>query len=268
MEVAEAQQTLWEFLANTQVLGMSLIDVLGKLMLMTVVTVVAYMLQKTLVKFAQRILTKAKVPSASILLNILKVVVWSLALMTVLEPVFGVQPTAFVAALGVGSVALSLGLQDTMSNIIGGLSLMTSKVIEPGDYVKFGDFIGVVTDINWRSTCVSDAYGQVNVIPNSMLYKAALVKLNAFTASRCILQTVIVHGSIFDEVRLDIDRIARERLDEWYDADQGVQLVVVNVDVAGIITQIVIHVAHGVLIDEARTRLAEGISGRPWVKMP
>lgn len=262
------ETSVGSFLWETSVFGLSLAEVLGKAVFVVVVTLVASIAERTLSRTARRALNKAKVPSASILINMLRGVVWMLALMMVLEPVFGIQPTAFLAALGVGSVALSLGMQDTVSNIIGGLSLMLSKVIEPGDVIKIGDFTGTVTDINWRSTCVSDAYGQVNVIPNSVLSKTALVKLSDFTATRCVLQLVAVQGSDFEEIRQDVERIAQETLGEWYEPELGVQLIVLSFDAAGIQMQIAVHLSRGVLIDEARTRLASGITGRPWVKVP
>jgi small-conductance mechanosensitive channel len=102
------------------------------------------------------------------------------------------------------------------------------------------------------------------MIPNSVLSKQALVKLSSFTEGRVMLQLPIRHGSSFDEVKADVERIARETLGEWLDERQGVQLVVVSFDPASIIVQVVVHVAHGVSLDEARNRLAEGLSDRPW----
>lgn len=253
-----------DYLSETEILGVNLVGLLGKLVLVAVVAGVAFAVQRVLMSVTRRALNKARVPSASIIINILRGFVWLIALMIVLEPVFGIQPTGFIATLGIGSVALSLGLQDTVSNIVGGLILMVGKVIEPGDIIKLGDFTGVVTDIDLRATCVVDAYGQVDMIPNSVLSKQALVKLSRFTEGRVMLQLPIRHSTSFDEVKADVERIARETLGEWLDEKQGVQLVVVSFDPASIITQVVVHVAHGVSLDEARNRLAEGLSGRPW----
>lgn len=261
-------QAVWEFMSETKFFGLSLADLAGRTLLLAIVVVVAYGIQRAAVRVATKALTKGKVPQASILINILRAVVWSLALLMVLEPVFGVKPTAFIAALGVGSLALSMGLQDTVSNIIGGLSIMTGRILKPGDVITVGGFTGVVTDLTWRSTYMSDPYGQVNIIPNSVLWKQTVTKLSDFTVGRFTLQVIIEHGSDLEEVKADVDRIARETLGDWYDERNGVQLMVQIVDIGGMITQIACHVVRGVLHDEARTRLAAGISGRPWLKMP
>ena len=257
---------MWEFLRDTTVFDVSLATLLGKASLFVVVSVIAYVVDRMLSRVVRSVLNKSRVPSISIIVNIMRGVIWSLALMTVLEPVFGVQPTAFVAALGVGSVALSLGLQDTMSNIIGGLALMTSKVIKPGDMITFAGFTGTVIDINWRATCVADSYGQVNIIPNSVISKTALVKLSPATRDCCVLPLFILHGTNLDEARIDLARIADERLGEWVDPQRESWITVTSMDPGGMIAQVSVPLMHGVSADHARTRLAGGLSGAEWVK--
>ena len=117
-------------------------ELVGKLVFLAVTVVVALVVQRVVLKVAKRALDASDVPSASLFLNILRALIWAFALMTVLKPVFGLEPTAFVAALGVVSVALSLGLQDTISNLIGGLNLLLGKVVQPGDYVTVGSVTG------------------------------------------------------------------------------------------------------------------------------
>ncbi len=255
----------WEFMTQTTIMGFSLADLGGRLVFLVVVTLAARAVSKVCTRLARRVLDAAEVPSASILVNILKGLIWSLALLMVLEPVFGIKPTAFIAALGVGSVALSLGLQDTVSNIIGGLALMTGKVIEPGDVIKVGDFTGAVTDITWRSTTLRDPYGQLNVIPNSVLSKTALVKLSEFTRSRCQITVVIKHGTDLNEVRADVARVARDVLGNRVDPEMGVDIRVSGFDAFGIQGTVEVHLVKGVNFDDARTLLAQHLVGREWV---
>ena len=258
-------ETLWQMLTDTKFLGVSLADAIGKIVLVVVVTVSAYVIQRLVSRLAKKVLDAAQVPSASIIINILRGLIWSLGLITIIEPVFGIKPTAFIAALGVGSVALSLGMQDTVSNIIGGLTLMLSRVIEPGDAIKIGDFTGVVADINWRSTNVRDAYGQENIIPNSVLSKTALVKLSDYTRSRCQISIVIKHGTDLNEVVADIAREARDVLGSRVDLETGVEVFIERFDISGIQAKANVHLVRGVSVDEARTMLAQRLVSRPWV---
>ena len=77
-----------------------------KTLLFAVTFVIAFILQTITSRFIKRVFEKGNVPRGSIVINIVRALVWAMALLTVLEPVFGIEPTAFVAALGVTSVAL------------------------------------------------------------------------------------------------------------------------------------------------------------------
>lgn len=258
----------WQFMTETSILGLSLADITGKVILVIVVAMIARTVEHALARVTRRILDKAKVPSASFLVNILRGVIWSLALMTILEPVFGVQPTAFVAALGVGSLALSLGLQDTVSNVVGGLALMTTKIIKVGDVINFGGFTGTVADISWRHTCVVDSYGQVNLIPNSIISKTALIKLSDATKDCTVLPLAIEHGTDIEKARLELKEVASECLGDWVDPKRDCWITVVNMDPGAINVQISVPLMHGVSADHARTRLASSMSNVSWVRKP
>ncbi|MCL2825999.1 MAG: mechanosensitive ion channel family protein [Eggerthellaceae bacterium] len=117
-------------------------------------------------------------PSSSIFLNITRAVIWILAVCIVLATCFNVDVSALIAALGVGGIALSLGFQDTIANLVGGLQVSLTKLIQPGDVIKVGADEGTVTDVTWRHVTLRNAEGNTVIIPNAVVNKAALVRLN------------------------------------------------------------------------------------------
>ncbi len=58
-------------------------------------------------------------PSSSIIINIGRGVIWATGISLILDACFGINANAIVAALGVGGIAVSLGFQDTLANLIG-----------------------------------------------------------------------------------------------------------------------------------------------------
>ena len=108
----------------------------GKIILLIVVALLAAVIDKALTRIVSKVLDRSQVPNASIFINILRAVVWTLAVGTVLQPVFGINPTTIFTALGIGGLAVSLGMKDTIANIIGGFGLMLGRVIQPGDLVN------------------------------------------------------------------------------------------------------------------------------------
>ena len=98
----------------------------------------------------------------------------------ILDNCFGINANALVAALGVGGIAISLGFQDTLSNLIGGMQVTFMGIIKPGDNIEVGGVSGVVQDITWRHTTIEDACGQTIIVPNSNISKNTLVHLMPF----------------------------------------------------------------------------------------
>ena len=91
----------------------------GKIILLIVVALLAAVIDKALTRIVSKVLDRSQVPNASIFINILRAVVWTLAVGTVLQPVFGINPATIFTALGIGGLAVSLGMKDTIANIIG-----------------------------------------------------------------------------------------------------------------------------------------------------
>ncbi len=116
-------------------------------------------------------------PSSSILINIARAVIWIIGGSIILDSCFGINPNAVVTALGVGGIAVSLGFQDTLSNLIGGIQMTFMKIVEPGDNIDVGGDVGVVQDVSWRHTTIRTKAGELVVIPNSVISKNALVHL-------------------------------------------------------------------------------------------
>lgn len=82
---------------------------------------------------------------------------------------FGIDVTTGVAALGIGGIALALGAQKTVENLVGSVSLVADKPFQVGDYCKIGDVSGTIEDIGIRSTRVRTLTRTLVTIPNGDL---------------------------------------------------------------------------------------------------
>ena len=150
----------------------------GRILFFVIVMAVAAVLAKVTARTVRRLLVRSNIPSATIFVNILLAVIWSVAFVSVLQPVFGINPTTLWTALGIGGIAVSFGLKDTIANIVGGFGLMLSKVIQPGDIIIIQGVTGTVRDVTWRHTVVVERNGSQMWIPNSVLNTVGLEKID------------------------------------------------------------------------------------------
>jgi MscS family membrane protein len=91
---------------------------------------------------------------------------------------FGVNPTAALAGLGVGGIAVALAAQKTLENVIGGVSLIFDEVARVGDFLKVGDTSGTVEDIGLRSTRIRTLDRSVVSVPNGHIANMTLENLS------------------------------------------------------------------------------------------
>lgn len=80
--------------------------------------------------------------------------------------VLGFNLTTALAGVGIGTLAIGFGAQQTIANLFGGVSVLGDEVIRVGDVCKFGDRTGTVEDIGLRSTRVRTEERTLLAIPN------------------------------------------------------------------------------------------------------
>jgi MscS family membrane protein len=91
---------------------------------------------------------------------------------------FGINPTAALAGLGVGGIAVALAAQKTLENMIGGISLIFDKAVQAGDTLKVGDTLGTVEEIGLRSTRIRTFDRTVVTVPNGQIANVSIEKLS------------------------------------------------------------------------------------------
>jgi MscS family membrane protein len=91
---------------------------------------------------------------------------------------FGVDPTAALAGLGVGGIAVALAAQKTLENVIGGVSLIFDRAVRLGDTLKVGDVVGTVDDIGLRSTRIRTLDRSFVTVPNGQIATMSLENLS------------------------------------------------------------------------------------------
>ena len=110
-----------------------------------------------------------------LLRRVSKVVIWIIALLIIL-PVYGVNISALIATLGVGSLAIALAAQDTIANIISGFMIMVDRPFRLGDKIKLpsGEIVKVL-DIGVRRSKFLSEEKAIIIVPNLELSKSKIV---------------------------------------------------------------------------------------------
>lgn len=96
----------------------------------------------------------------------------------------GIDVTSIVALASVLTLAVSLALQNMVSNIIGGFTILYTHPFHSGDYVEIAGQGGTVTEINMTYTMLATPDNKLISIPNSAVVAAQIVNYSASETRR------------------------------------------------------------------------------------
>ena len=187
-------------------------DWLNTAISVVVILVITAIIARLVTRFLRHLLhfnEEKNLPSSSIFVNIARGTVWVLGICVMLSTSFNVDVSAAITALGIGGIAISLGFQDTISNLIGGLQVSLMRIVKPGDNIQVGTSTGVVKDVTWRHTTIKNSKGEEVIIPNSIINKTALTHLPP-TNQVSVPFVVTADGARLDAVVHAIERAALE----------------------------------------------------------
>lgn len=237
----------------------------SKVVLVAVVALVAHGVARMLSRMTREGLEKADVPNASIFVNIVRGTVWIIALLMILQPVFGVEPNALITSLGAASIAVSLGLQTTISNLVGGLTLMVTKTIKPGDYITVNGITGQVTDVSWRDTTVRDRLGNAVVVPNSQLNSSAITKIVARQANKASLDVTLKPGCDVEAAAKKICALTDKALGRAADPASATRVFCASVGSAGTKATVYFDVSPAVTFQAATDAVVRALEGADYL---
>lgn len=116
----------------------------------------------------------------------------------------GVPVGTLVAGAGIFSLALGLGAQGFVSDIVTGAFILMEEQINVGDAVKIGTIEGTVSAIGIRTTQVVSADGTLNFIPNRNI---TIVSNKSRNEMRALVQIPIVPDSPIDDINAVIETV-------------------------------------------------------------
>lgn len=105
--------------------------------------------------------------------------VWAIPGVLIVMNFFGISPAPILTALGVGGLAVALGLRDTLANLFAGFYVIIAGQFDQGDFVKLSTGEeGYVSDIRWRMTTLRTLANHMVLIPNSKIAEAIVTNFS------------------------------------------------------------------------------------------
>ena len=156
-----------------------------KLSAAVVILVIGVLIIRVLMRLIEASLSKSRLEKAahSLILSLAKAAMYIL-LFLIAASTLGIDVSSIVALASVLTLALSLSLQNMVSNIIGGFTILYTHPFHSGDYVEIAGPGGTVREINMTYTVLATPDNRVVSIPNSAVVAAQIVNYSSADSRR------------------------------------------------------------------------------------
>ena len=109
--------------------------------------------------------------------------------------------TSLLAGVGIVGLALGFAFQEIASNFIAGIILLLRRPFRLGDLVEIGDQMGLVADVNLRTTILTLLTGPAVRVPNSSVLNSPIINYTVNGRRRIDLPISVTYGEDLEQVR-------------------------------------------------------------------
>ena len=187
----EAWQAIVKFATNfVQGYGIAIVTAIAVLCVgLVVLTVVRRSVKKGSMKSR-----KLDNSAISFITALVSLVVY-IAIFVVIISILGFSTEGIVTAFGSVALAISLGLQNTLSSLTNGIVLIFTKPFVAGDFVDIGGNSGTVKEIKLFSVKIVTPDNITVVIPNSTVLGSVLINYSKLPLRRMDLVVPVSYSS-------------------------------------------------------------------------
>ena len=166
------------------------ISALSRLLPFLLILIGGMILIRIVKSIIKRVLAKSKLEKAahSLIRSLVSAVLYIL-LGLMAASSLGIDVTGIVALASVITLAISLALQNSLTNLIGGFTLLYTKPFASGDFVEIAGQSGTVTEIGMAYTKLLTPDNKLAQIPNASVVATEIINYSS-TGKRRVDVTV------------------------------------------------------------------------------
>ena len=156
-----------------------------RVLIAVILLVIGILICKTIIRVLNVALKKSKMDTAahSLIRTLVKTVLYILLILIVASSL-GIDVTGIVALASVLTLAISLSLQNALTNLISGFTLLHTRPFAAGDFVEIAGQSGTVKSIGLTYTTLATADNKCVSIPNGAVTAAQIVNYTVLGTRR------------------------------------------------------------------------------------
>ena len=126
--------------------------------------------------------------------KIANIIIWLLGLLFIVSNL-GYDISTLIAGLGIGGVAIALALKDLLSNMFGGVTVITDRPFKVKDRIKVAGIDGFVEELGIRSTKIRSFDGTLYIVPNAKMTDSIIENVSKEKARKVKMTAGLEYGT-------------------------------------------------------------------------
>ena len=126
--------------------------------------------------------------------KITNIIIWLLGILFIISNL-GYDISTLIAGLGIGGVAIALAVKDLLSNMFGGVTVVTDRPFKVKDRIKVGGIDGFVEELGVRSTKIRSFDGTLYIVPNAKMTDSIIENVSKEKARKVKMTIGLEYGT-------------------------------------------------------------------------
>ncbi|MCD8082505.1 MAG: mechanosensitive ion channel [Clostridiales bacterium] len=167
-----------------------------RLLMAVVILIIGNRLAKLVKKLLKRTFERVEMDLSvsRFLMNVAEAAVYAIAIFIAADKI-GIPSASIIALLGSAGLAIGLSLQGSLTNVAGGILIMTMRPFCVNDYIIYDGIEGTVQNIGLIYTTIMTADNQRITVPNGSISNATVTTVTAQEKRRVDIQVGIGYTS-------------------------------------------------------------------------
>ena len=177
----------------------------SRLFVFAMILIVGVLAIQIILRIINKAMEKSKLEKAAhgLIRSVVRIFLY-LILGLVAASSLGLDVTGVIALASVFTLALSLSVQNALTNLIGGFTLLHTKPFAAGDYVEVAGEAGTVSEIGMSYTKLITPDNKITYIPNSAVVSADIIN---YTVTGTRRLTIDINASYTTPTQTVIDAL-------------------------------------------------------------
>ncbi len=188
-------EKLMDWLGNTG------IEILNHVLPSLLILLIGMIIIRIVMRIINKALASSKLEKAahSLIKSVARILLYALVALMAASSL-GIDVTGLVAVASIASLALSLALQNSLTNLIGGFVLLYTHPFSSGDYVEIAGQSGTVQEIGMAYTKLTTPDNKLISIPNNSVVSAEIVNYTVTGTRRVDVTISAAYTTPIDDV--------------------------------------------------------------------